>query len=286
MKRIARNPRSASGLRMALFSLLANPFLFAEVPRDQYLSSIQLAVYEQSPELLRRSQKIVLDRFHNTFESWPEFKGREYEVKQNGNEITFIMTTPEDMRTPMQLAVSNIIEHLNGRVRARGKSMFYRTQFTKPSGGYLEVTVDDSKTGILSISAQSVPLRDLLKEIKSQIGSISYLIPGECAEQLVDWSFGENEPGVQTKSLDVAMGELASLFNLSLDTADKNGKKNGTYIFKGACDPHQRHVRPPADLRMELLRNSFLTPSDAGHPGRLMGARVHQVFVPLMPLGD
>lgn len=265
--------------RIAIAGLMAAPILFADVPREQYMSSIQLAVYEQTPELLRRSQKIVLDRFHDTFESWPEFKGRDYEVKQTGNEITFVMTTPEDMRSPMQLAVANIIEHLNGRVRARGKSMFYRTQFSKPSGGYLEVLVDDSKTGILSVSAQSVPLRDLLKEIKTQIGSISYLIPGECAEQLVEWSFGENEAVVQPKSLDTAMGEIASLFNLGVD------KKNGTYIFKGNCNQPNRPfgLRPSA----ELLRHPFFSQSESDRPSRPIGtARMHQVFVPLMPIGE
>lgn len=266
--------------KIALAGLLVSPFLMADVPREQYLSSIQMAVYEQNPDLLKRSQKIVVDRFNHTFDNWPEFKGRQYEVKQNGNEVTFVMTTPEDMRTPMQQAVANIIEHLNGHVRARGRSMFYRTQLSKPIGGFLEVTVDDSKTGIRSISAQSVPLRDLLKEIKSQIGSISYLVPGECAEQLVDWSFGEDGDQVEPKNLDVAMGELGSLFNLGVD------KKNGTYIFKGACDQPRRnmHMRPA----MELLRHPFLTPSDEDmHPTRpLGGARVHQVFVPLMPLGD
>lgn len=255
-------------------SFLSTMALAGAAPQEQFLSSVELAVYESSPNLLRRSQQLVVDQLTNAFDTWPELTGRHYEVRTNGNEVVLFLTTNKDLRQPMQEAVANMIGNLNGRVRARGRSMFYKAELTKPLGGYLEVTVDDTHSKILSVSAQSVTLRDLLKEIKTQVGSISYLIPGECAEQMVDWSFGEmgdSEP----KTIDTALSELATLFNLKFD------KRNGTYIFSGTCnDLRRERTRPP----VELLRSNFLPPSIRNEGP--MGARVQQVFLPVFPFAE
>lgn len=254
--------------------VLTQGLAVANSPREQFLSSIQFAVHESTPQLMQRSQQIVQDEFANAFGTYPELKGKTYQIRQNGNEVFFFMTTDNDMRTPMQGAVAAMVEHLNGRVLARGKSMFYKAAFSKPVDGYLEVTTDDTHSGILSIAAQSVPLRDVLKEIKAQVGSISYLIPGECAEQLVDWSFGENGEEA-AKPVDTVMSELATLFNLKFE------KKNGTYIFSGTCDELKRErTRPP----VELLRNGFLPPSISANG--TMGARMQHVFVPIFPFSE
>lgn len=245
--------------------------LVAATPHEQYLSSIELAVHETSPVLLQRSQQLVVDQLTQTFDTWPELTGQPYEVRTNGNEVVLFLTTNKDLRQPMQEAVANMIGNLNGRVRAKGRSLFYKAELTKPSGGYLEVTVDDTHSKIMSVAAQSVTLRDLLKEIKNQVGSISYLIPGECADQLVDWSFGEMGDA-EPKTIDTALAELATLFNLKFE------KRSGTYIFGGKCNELRRERNHP---QMEMLRSGFL-PSAIRNEGP-MGARVQQVFLPVFP---
>jgi hypothetical protein len=227
-----------------------------------------MAVHEQNPVLTERSQRVVMEQFANTFSSQPDLENRRYDVKTTGNEVVFFITTESDMRTPVQELVADVIGRLNGRVRAKGRSSFYRTALSQPFGGYLEVSVDDSHTQILSIAAQSVPLRDLLKEIKLQVGGVSYLIPGECADRMVDWSFGEGSTRAEPKSVDTVMNELATLFNLKME------KKNGTYIFGGSCtEMRQMRGRPSA----ELFRSNFF-------PAHY--ADTSQVFVTFSPLGE
>lgn len=257
---------------------LSSLTLAGATPQEQYLSSVEVAVHESSPLLLRRSQQLILDQFTQTFNTLPEFAGQSYEMRTNGNEVVLFLTTNKDMREPMQEAVANMIGTLNGRVRARGRSVFYKAELTKPIGGYLEVTVDDTHSKIMSVAAQSVTFRDLLKEIKNQVGSISYLIPGECADQLVDWSFGEMGDA-EPKTIEAALGELATLFNLKFE------KRSGTYIFSGTCNALKRErTRAP----VELLRSNFLPPSlrEEGPWNGIQGARVHQVFLPVFPFAE
>ncbi len=204
------------------------PTAISAVPA-QFMTTVQFAVQERTAGLNRRGQQLVIDQFSDVFESWPEFEGRQYEVKMEGPEVVFYVTGTNDLRQPMQKAVTQLIQNLNGRVRARGRTQFYRTSLEQAGGGLLEVRTDDSHSKIVSVSAQSVPLRDILKEIKTQVGGLSYLIPGECAEQLVDWSFGE-EGREEPKTLDAAMREVGALFKLNLV------KQNNTYVFSGPCD--------------------------------------------------
>lgn len=263
-------------------SLLALPFVvaggtvLADAQPTRFVSTVQLAVQESNPVLMQRSQRLVVDQFAHTFDSWPEFQGKRYEVRTTGNEVVLYLVTNDDMRAPMQHAVSSMIQNLNGRVRARGKSMFYRTSLSQPVGGYLEVAVDDTHTKVRSISAQSVPLRDVLKELRTQLGSLSYLIPGECAERLVDWSFGEDQP-TEPKHIDAVMTELATLFNLKCE------KRNGSYIFTGACDGDGGAAR--RRLQQAELVRSQLTPTGMAVPSPAH-AKATEVYFPLLPIGE
>ncbi|MFM8315167.1 MAG: hypothetical protein ACKOA8_12855 [Deltaproteobacteria bacterium] len=243
--------------------------IFAEPATSemQFLSAIQMAVYEDSPLLTERSQKLVRDQFDHRLIDFPGLEHMRYEIKASGNELVFFLTSNQDIRDPLQEAVSEIIGQLNGRVRARGRSMFYRTALSQPLGGYLEVTVDDSHTKVISISAQGVPFRDLLKELKNQLGGFSYLISGECADRVIDWGFGELGTQTEPKSSDSIMMELATLFNLKLE------KKSGSYIFSGPCAEIQRAHHG----RSEFFKPAFYPINHSLPP---------QVFVPLMPLRD
>jgi hypothetical protein len=236
-------------------------------PETQFLSAIQMAVYEDSPILTERSQSLVKTQFDNRLVTMPGLENLRYEIKTTGNEVVFFVTSNHDIRDPLQEAVSDIIGQLNGRVRARGRSMFYKTALSQPLGGYLEVVVDDSHTKVVSVSAQAIPFRDLLKEIKNQLGGFSYLIPGECAERIIDWGFGELGSNTEPKSVDNIMVELATLFNLKLE------KKAGSYIFTGQCNDFQRAHH----IHLEAFKPAFFPVNHSVPP---------QVFVPLMPLSD
>lgn len=256
-------------LRALIFSstLGLNIFANAVSPETQFLSAIQMAVYEDNPQLLERSQKVVKDQFDQRVVAFPGLENIHYELKSSGNELVFFLTSNEDIRGPLQDAVSEIIGQLNGRVKARGRSMFYKTALSQPLGGYLEVIVDDNHSKVVSVLAQAVPFRDLLKELKNQLGGFSYLIPGECAERMIDWGFGEPGTTTEPKTIDTVMMELSTLFNLKLD------KKSGSYIFSGQCnDIHRAH-----HSRSEAFKPAFFPINHSVPP---------QVFVPLMPLRD
>ncbi len=252
-----------------ILSLIVSLGSFADSTHSetQFLSSIQMAVYEDSPILLERSQRLVRDQFDNQIAVFSGLENARYEIKSSGNELVFFLTSSRDIRDPLQAAVSEIIGQLNGRVRARGRSLFYKTALSQPLGGYLEVVVDDEHTKVVSVLAQAVPFRDLLKELKNQLGGFSYLIPGECADRIIDWGFGGLASSIEPKSIDTVMMELATLFNLKLD------RKSGSYIFTGQCNDMQRAHH----AHTEVFKPAFFPINHAVPP---------QVFVPLMPLRD
>jgi hypothetical protein len=217
------------------------PITVAGSVPTQFMTTVQFAVQEKTAHLTQRGQRLVIDQFSDVFESSPEFEGRRFEVKTNGPEVVFYVTAPNDIRQFMERAVTQVLPKLQDRVRIQGRLQFYRTSLEQSQGGILEVRTDDTHSKIVSVSAQSVPLRDILKEIKAQVGGLSYLIPGECAEQLVDWSFGEGDQ-VEPKTLEAAMREIGALFKLNLV------KQNNTYVFNGVCDATnfpKTHVRKP-----------------------------------------
>lgn len=240
----------------------------------QFMSTVQFAIHESHPQIMQRSQRLVMEQMNHTLAAWPELQNRRYEIRQAGNEIIFYLVANEDTRVPMQEAVAALIQNLNGRVRARGRSLYYRTSSARPIGGYLEVVVNDVHSKVHSVAAQSVPLRDLLKELKAKLGNLSYLIPGECADRLIDWSFGNNQlahVAAEAKSVDAVMSELATLFDLKCE------KKNGTYIFTGGCRGAQLVKHAPSPPRTQMLNTTFLHNAPIGNT---------QVYFPLSPIGE
>ena len=209
-------------------------------PTDHFISTLQIAVHESNPFLTDRSRQLVFRQVSDTMDSLPQLKAQKYELQTKGDEILFHFVSDSDIREPVQLAVAQIIGHLNGRVRARGRSRFYRTHFSESPDVYLWVRLSDDRAHITSISAQAVPLRELLRELRLQLGELSYLIPGDCADRPVEWSFGE-AGAAEPKTVDHVMTELATLFGLTTE------KKNGTYIFSGHCNEENKGplVRPP-----------------------------------------
>lgn len=241
------------------------------MPEAKFISAVQWAVNESSPELTKRSQAILVKEFSNSLEAWPELQGTSFDVHTSGNELVFYFTTPQDMRVPIQGVVSAVVTQVREKFPSRGRALFYRAALEEmdPSAGFLEVVGDPEKKKILSITAQAVPLRDLLKEIKNRLRgeSLSYLIPGQCADRLVDWNFGA--PGTSLgKDSETVIGELAAAFDLPYE------KRNGTYIFKASCPDHFPRRQVPL---AEMVRTQ-LTPDS-------MAARRSQVVMPVLPIG-
>ncbi|NBX92980.1 MAG: hypothetical protein EB120_04025 [Proteobacteria bacterium] len=236
---------------LAFTGMFLSFHVFSQVPAH-YISSIELNVREPSSELMNRSQQLVVSAFKKSIELSPHLRGKQFKTQTVGPEVIFTLTSDSDLQVPVQEILSSMVEGLNGRVLAHGKSLFYRAALTQPLGGYLEVVMDDSHKQILAISAESVPLRDVLNEIRNQSGSMSYLISGDCAEKLVDWSFGMVAPQ-EPKEIDAVMVELATLFNLNCE------KKNGSFIFKGHCqEPRKNLMIPPRTTRTQpSLENVF-----------------------------
>ncbi len=257
---------------MCLVFLVSSKSLLAETPpaeitapslapREEFLTTLNFNIHEESPELLDRARNLVIDQFSTSMGLQTLLMNRGYQVATRGNEIVLSVVSQDDLRDPMQTAVSSMIAQLNGRIQTRGGARFYRTALSQPTSGALEVVTDDSHSKIVEITAQSVPLRDLLKELKNQVGEFSYLIPGECSERFVEWNFGS--PLAEPKSVDIALEELATLFGLRL------AKQSGTFIFTGVCS---------APLSAQPIRTDFVNRFTGN------GSRKH-IYFP-MPLID
>ena len=209
-------------------------------PRQQFLSAIQFAVQETHPQLLESSRKLVREEFARSFDVGPGLKAHHYEVRNLGNEVIFFVSSNDDLRMPMQQVVSLLIETLNGRVRGRGRSFYYETSLPQREGGFLEVVGGNSQTR--QVSAQGVPLRKILQELRAQswAGEWSYVIPGDCADQLVDWRFGSSTE-TEGKNSDQVMSALAEALNLNY------AKRRETYVLTGNCNElaAARMRRPP-----------------------------------------
>lgn len=204
--------------------------------RSQFVSTVKVTVREPTPELRARAQRLVREQFVGTLSTFPSLRDIPYEISSRGDEVVFSMVTPQDTRAVMQEAMAAIFAGLNWRTSTHGQMRIYKAAFDAPSPderAFLEVVLDESRTKIRSIAAQSVPLRDLLKELQAQLGNLSYLIPGECGGRLVDWRFGGSvQPQASPKEVDVLMQELATFFGLRCD------RTHGTFIFSGTCkDP-------------------------------------------------
>ena len=201
--------------------------------RAQYVSTLKVTVREGTPELRRRSQRLVREKFVQTLSTFPELRQVPYEVSSRGDDVVFSFVTQQDILGAIRQVVPSYLSDLSGEVDAHGQVRVYKAVFDEPREGeraFLEVVLDDSRAKIRSIEAQSVPLRDLLKELQAQLGNLSYLIPGECGGRLVDWRFGgDGQPLAEPKEVDVLMQELATFFGL------RSERKHGTFIFTGTC---------------------------------------------------
>jgi hypothetical protein len=250
------------------------------MPAVQFISTIQVAVQEETPELMQRSQRLVRQQLAAAFSGRPEFRGKHYELRTEGNnEVILSLVSDNDVRPMMRQTVENFFQNMSGSIQGKAQWLYSRASLAPQMGGYLEVVVDDTHTKVRSISAQGVSFRDLLKEVRFQLGSsLSYLIPGECAQRPVDWSFGDEAgSAAPAKNVDALMNELATLFNLKCEN------KNGTYIFSGNCND-----LPPTPARLR----AGATPADffreALAPPMRGNAAPHnvqtQVYFPLLPL--
>src|SRR5687768_9812149 len=94
--------------------------------RAHYLSSVQMVVQERNAALTQRAQRLVMDQFTSAISASPALQNRRFESHMNGNEVVLTMSSDADLRMPVQEVLASIIQGLNGRVLARGRSQFYR----------------------------------------------------------------------------------------------------------------------------------------------------------------
>lgn len=197
----------------------------------RFASTVQLAIHEPNAALMKRAQNLVIQEFERNVQTVPELKAARMTVQKNGNEVVFSLLTNEDMRMPMRQVLMHMIDNLNGRVGARGRTSFYRTAFSTPPEAKYTVTVHDPEKRTVYIDAAQAPLIDLLQDMRRQMPSFSYIIPQECALRRVYWTFGNPDPGKHPEKLELkaAMQGIADMLQIKVDSA------NGAFAFSGDC---------------------------------------------------
>jgi|GEM_PF-1678803 len=245
----------------------------------QFTSAVQFAIREPSVELTQRSRGLIVQEVNHAISELPELRSRKFEVGGSGNQVLFMMNAANDIEKPIHRLVATVISQLDGRVRARGRSLFYRTNLAdEPNAAYLEVGSNERRDRIRMIYAQSVSLRELLKEIKLRLRNahLSYLISGECAEKLVDWNFVDDSDR-QGKDIDTVMRDLSLAFSLNLEKSP-----SGTYVFTSDCSGSSSHLQAT-----KMIPPAF--PSVPRHFAVPISARAFpsaHVYVPLLPIGE
>lgn len=223
-----------------LFSSSANPnAILTPTPSEveRYMAAVRFAIQQDSPELIQRDRMRVEKQFAKTIFGYPELKSHPYEVRTFGNEVVFYFVSDNDMRDSMQQAMSVLISNLvQDQVRTHGRSVFYKTAITKPLGEYLVVKDKRKPMMIQSLYAKGAPLLDLVQDI-NKVGPFSYLIPSDCGERAVDWSFGQSYEE-ESKSVKEVMTELAGALNLALKIEES--PRGNYYRFSGDCSGGNR----------------------------------------------
>ncbi len=232
----------------------------AERPtRSQFVSTVKVTILETSPEQRNRAQRLVREQLVNTLSTFPALRNVPYEISSRGNEVVLSMVTQQDILAIMKEAVPVVFSGLNGRLRTHGLARVFRASFDQPTTddrGFLEVVLDDTRTKVQSIAAQAVPLRDLLKELQAQLGTLSYMLPGECGSRVVDWRFGGAvQPNASPKEVDTLMHELATFFGLHVD------RTHGTFMFTGVCNKESPTMARMAPMLDSTIPNDlFVSP--------------------------
>lgn len=245
--------------------------LVAGQSAPQFTSRVYFVIHESTPYLVQRGRKVIEKEFAETYGGAPQLQGKPYQVASEGNQVVFSMVADADMRTPFQSVVSEIVGQLNGRVRTRGGYDVLRTATEESPGKFLEVTLDDTNTKIVSIRAQAITLRNLLEELRIQFSEatvntvagekpilpFSYMIDRDCAARELDWSFGA-EPGSlpagkkpPAKSVDEVITALATFFKFNVEN------HQGTYMFSGHC-PRPVSARA-ASAGLQFLPSRWIT---------------------------
>lgn len=238
----------ASHLALTLLAQDARPIAF--------VSTVEFSIDENHPKLLERSRRMIIHELDGTLGAWPTARVPKRTLEAQGNQVIVSFVTLEDHRAQIHRDIDLITENLSGTVEMRGRARVFRTGNQPIEGGYLEVSVDPKKLKVQSIRAQSVPFRDLLREIKWQLRNspstnhINYLLSEECAARRIDYHYGS----VTGADVEVILGQLADAFGLI------HSKKNGTHILRGPC---ARLTVPEPALRIPVIPAYHLVPSTA-----------------------
>ncbi len=252
---------------MLSFVLLSVSMVICAQPITQkYMATIQMAVHE-TPMQLDRSQGRLIDEFTTTVSLWSDLRSQHYQVRRTGNEVIISFVSDQDIRVPVEGALREMIQKVNGKVPVHGRSFFHRAAFSPESGPYILTEIDKKdpqNIKIASIRARGGRIGDILAEINVQIRKFGYFIRRECADRTVDWKIGGL--GQPPKDLDTVLDHLK--VDLSDEGLDFKKSEDGTYVFN-CRHPHKLSSLNPPDL----LQTSF---------GEMPGVLVHPtVYIPL-----
>lgn len=200
--------------------------------QTRFASTVQLALQESNPIQMNRAQNVVIQEFEKTLNASPTLRDAQMSIQRTGNEVVFSVMTDEDLRAAMQQVVTHMIQSFNRqKLRMRGRTSFYRTSFPHPMQGELFMTLHDPVKRTLYIEAEQAPLIDLLQEMRRQMPGFSYIIPQECAQRRVYFTFGhpQKEKHPDTLELKAAMGGIAEMLRVKVEDM------GGAFVFAGDC---------------------------------------------------
>lgn len=170
-----------------IFSLvILSQNVFSKTISSHFTASIEFNVYDN------QEKDIIINEFSSIQKSmYRDIKN--VEIISENDKLIFLISSENDLTLPVQKTTEVLIERLNGKVRTRGRSQLFKSNpiKSKPLAS-LEVATNSSRTSITSIHAKSIPFRELLREIRREIGTFSYLIPTSCANELITFDFYTN----------------------------------------------------------------------------------------------
>jgi len=212
-----------------LFNLEALVFAASvenHVSTVQYASSVDFSILEEFPKAQHRARKLVLDEFEQVMKSRKRLDTLPYEIRNTNDEVHFYIVSSQDMKNLIEGAILDLVHRLNGRARTRGVLSSYRAS-SKKQGGYLEIQMNpERKHELQTLVVRSVPLGDVLRELKVQVGDFSSVIHGQCANKPLTWTWSEAQyPGLQSVLTNFA---ASGGFTLS--------RRGDAYVFSGSCE--------------------------------------------------
>lgn len=241
------------------------------IMQPKFISAVQILVRERDPKLAIRSKKLVESAFGNHFAVFPSQAKLKFETAESGSELDFLFFSEEDLNEEIDQLIRLVRKDIEGKVKSRGRALYFQTSLPKINQTYLEILVDDDSKRLTKILAKDVPFLELLQQLPNQVRQVSYSLSGGCSDLRINYSF-ENKKGKTFEQVMEDMGKKNQF---------KMVKANGTFYFNREQDENE-----------EVLFGQLPYPTVRVRPRTLeaktypINARLdtQEVFLPLPPL--